>query len=251
MIEVEIDGAVGKLAGIVCWPGVAEGETVPIVILMHGFMSDKQSRVIGDIAEKLMVKGIASIRFDFNGHGESDGEFGNMTVANEIEDAAKVYEYVRSLDFVGSVALLGHSQGGVVASMLAGELGAEKVASLVLMAPAAVLRDDALNGVMFGVRYDPQDIPEFVPVSGRHVGREYVKVAQTLPIYETAALYGGPVCIIHGMSDDIVPYSYSVRYKESYKDAVLHLVEGEDHGFSVRRDEVTDMAVQFLAGPGK
>lgn len=251
VIEVEIDGAVGRLAGIVYRPGVAEGEIVPIVILMHGFMSDKQSRVIGDIAEKLMVKGIASIRFDFNGHGESDGEFGNMTVANEIEDAAKVYEYVRSLDFVGSVALLGHSQGGVVASMLAGELGAEKVASLVLMAPAAVLRDDALNGVMFGVRYDPLEIPEFVPVSGHHVGREYVKVAQTLPIYETAALYGGPVCIIHGMSDDIVPYSYSVRYKESYKDAVLHLVEGEDHGFSVRHDEVTDMAVQFLAGPGK
>ena len=234
VIEVEIDGAVGKLAGIVCRPGVAEGETVPMVI-----------------AEKLMEKGVASIRFDFNGHGESDGEFGNMTVANEIEDAAKVYEYVRSQDFVGSVALLGHSQGGVVASMLAGELGAGKVASLVLMAPAAVLRDDALNGVMFGVRYDPHDIPEYVPVSGRRVGREYVKVAQTLPIYETAALYGGPVCIIHGMSDDIVPYSYSVRYKESYKDAVLHLVEGEDHGFSVRRDEVTDMAVQFLAGPGK
>lgn len=251
VIEVEIDGAVGKLAGIVCRPGVAEGETVPMVILMHGFMSDKQSRVIGDIAEKLMVKGIASIRFDFNGHGESDGEFGNMTVANEIEDAAKVYEYVRSLDFVGSVALLGHSQGGVVASMLAGELGAEKVASLVLMAPAAVLRDDALNGVMFGVRYNPQDIPEFVPVSGRRVGREYVKVAQALPIYETAALYCGPVCIIHGMSDDIVPYSYSVRYKDGYKDAVLHLVEGEDHGFSAWRDEVTDIAVQFLAGPGK
>ena len=48
VIEVEIDGAVGKLAGIVCRPGVAEGETVPMVILMHGFMSDKQSRVIGD-----------------------------------------------------------------------------------------------------------------------------------------------------------------------------------------------------------
>ena len=68
VIEVEIDGAVGKLAGIVCRPGVAEGETVPMVILMHGFMSDKQSRVIGDIAEKLMEKGVASIRFYFNGH---------------------------------------------------------------------------------------------------------------------------------------------------------------------------------------
>ena len=38
VIEVEIDGAVGKLAGIVYRPGVAEGEIVPIVILMHGFI---------------------------------------------------------------------------------------------------------------------------------------------------------------------------------------------------------------------
>lgn len=51
-----------------------------------------------------------------------------MTVANEIEDAKKVYEYARSLDFVSDIALLGHSQGGVVASMVAGELGAENIA---------------------------------------------------------------------------------------------------------------------------
>jgi pimeloyl-ACP methyl ester carboxylesterase len=36
--------------------------------------------------------GIASVKFDFNGHGESEGEFSGMTVPNEIEDA----KYIRT-----------------------------------------------------------------------------------------------------------------------------------------------------------
>lgn len=72
---------------------------------------------------------------------------------------------MRTLDYVGEVALLGHSQGGVVAGMLAGELGAERISCLVLMSPAAVLRDNALDGIMFGVRFDPNNIPEYISVS--------------------------------------------------------------------------------------
>ena len=57
----------------------------------------------------------------------------------KIEDAKAVYAYARKLPGVTSIALAGHSQGGVVASMTAGELGTQKVKALVLMAPAAVL----------------------------------------------------------------------------------------------------------------
>ena len=67
------------------------------------------------------------MKFDFNGHGESEGEFSGMTVPNEIEYAKLVYEYVKSLPFVGDIALTGHSQGGVVASMTAGDFGADGV----------------------------------------------------------------------------------------------------------------------------
>lgn len=249
--NVEIDGAKGKLSAVVYRPALQNGEKSTLVILMHGFMADKQDPIVTAIASGLQEKGMAYIRFDFNGHGDSEGDFENMTVANEIEDAKKIYEYARSLDFVGDIALLGHSQGGVVASMVAGELGAENISGLVLMAPAAVLKDNALNGEMFGVRFDPVNIPEYVPVFNRRVGREYTKVAQTLPIYETATRYVGPVCIIHGVSDEIVPYSYGERYKDGYKDATIHLVEGEDHNFTHRLDEVKNMAVDFLAGLNK
>lgn len=78
-----------------------------------------------------------------------------------------------------SIALAGHSQGGVVASMTAGELGTQKVKALVLMAPAAVLREDAIRGQIFGVHYDPLNPPEIIDVRDHKVGAAYVKTAQT------------------------------------------------------------------------
>lgn len=70
--NVEIDGALGKLSAVVYRPDLQEGEKSPLVILMHGFMSDKRERVMTTIASELQEKGIAYIRFDFNGHGESE-----------------------------------------------------------------------------------------------------------------------------------------------------------------------------------
>lgn len=248
---INIPGSSGNISAIAYHPDLCSGETCPMVILMHGFMSDKQDRLINVVADKLRQSNIAYIRFDFNGHGESEGDFRNMTVINEIEDAQRVYEYVRTLDFVSEVALLGHLQGGVVAGMLAGKLGAERISRLVLMAPAAVLRDNALKGIMFGVRYDPDHIPEYVTVSGHQVGRAYLQTAKDLPIYETTAQYTGPVCVIHGTADNVVPYAYGARYGEGNEKVAVHLIQGDDHAFSRHLDEAAAMAAKFLAGSSR
>ena len=50
------------------------------------FFLDRLTITIKSVNE-LQKNGFACIRFDFNGHGESDGEQYNMTVVNEIEDA--------------------------------------------------------------------------------------------------------------------------------------------------------------------
>lgn len=246
--SVLIDGAMGKLSAVVYRPQLADGAKCPMVILMHGFTANKDNEIVKAVAEKLQKEQIAYIRFDFNGHGESEGDFQNMTVLNEIEDARRVFEYARSLDYVDKIGLLGHSQGGVVTAMLAGELGADSVARVVLMAPAAVLRDDALSGKMFGVNYDPNDLPEYVEIhDGFRVGKDYIQVAQTLPIYETAAGYKGPACVIHGTGDVVVPYAYGERFLAGYNNAEWHPIDGDDHGFSQKMDEATDYAVAFLS----
>ena len=95
-----------------------------------------------------------------------------------------VYEYVKSLPLVGDIALTGHSQGGVVASMTAGDFGADGVKCVVLLAPAAVLRDDAIRGSTMGVRYNPLDPPELIPLFGDlKLGGGSIHIRRALSLY--------------------------------------------------------------------
>lgn len=246
--RLTLQGSMGHLAAIIEKPQLAPGKTCDMVMLLHGFSSNKDTSLMEHLADSLLRRGVASIRFDFNGHGKSEGEFVNMTVPNEIDDALKVYRYVRQLPYVRSVSMVGHSQGGVVASMTAGKLGTDSVAAVVLMAPAAVLREDAIRGNTMGARYNPLDPPEYVTLfGGLKLGRAYIQSAFSLPIYETAARFQGPACMIHGTGDVVVPYTYSLRYMETYRHGELHLMEGEDHGFGHNEGKAVGLAVSFLA----
>ncbi len=225
-----------------------ESDKCPMAILMHGFMASKDRAPINKIASELAKAGIASIRFDFNAHGKSEGEFRKMTMANEISDAKAVYDYVCSLPYVTDIAFVGHSQGGVIAGMLAGQLeesGASRLpVCMVQLAAAAVLKDDALKGQCMNARYDPENPPEYVNVFFHKLGREFIKAAQVLPIYETSSKYTGKVCLIHGTADKIVPVSYSERYDKEYANSELHIVEGLGHFMNDKA--VYAMVVDFL-----
>ena len=218
----------------------------PIAVLMHGFMANKKLEPLKSIANELESRGIASLRFDFDGHGESEGRFRDMTVLTELDDARHVIDFVRRAGVYASIALIGHSQGGVVAGMIAGELG-DEIKALVQLAPAAVLKDDALQGVLMGRHYDPSNPPETLTVFFHRVGKEYFLAAQSLPIYEQSSLYKGPVLLIHGTKDKIVPHSYSERYDQVYSNSQLQLYEGENHFLSKCRKAIVRQTVDFLA----
>lgn len=248
--QYDIHGTQGGISASITLP---EGfdrdrDRCPMVILMHGFMSCKKIYPIPHLARALAGQGIASIRFDFNAHGDSEGNFVDMTISNEIADAEAVFDYVCSLPYVSAIGFAGHSQGGVVAGMLAGKLedSPRKPACLALLAPAAVLKDDALAGQCMGARYDASDPPEYVNVMFHKLGRKFIREAQKLPVYETSGLYTGKVCVIHGKKDRIVPYSYSVRYDGTYEDSELHLIEGEGHFLKRHRKEVIGTVVAFM-----
>lgn len=247
--KLTLMGSKGKLAAEIQKPVLSSGEKVPMAIIMHGFTGNKEGRMLKLIADSLQNHGIASIRFDFNGHGQSEGRFEEMTVPNEIEDAKKVYEYVATLPYVDAsrIALVGHSQGGVVSAMTAGELGSPRVAAVALLAPAAVLRDDAIRGNTMGAKYNPLDPPDSVPLFGGHnLGASYIRTAFTLPIYETAARYTGPATIIHGSGDRVVPYTYGERFHEQWKNSEWHMLEYFDHGFTQNVYRVAELTSEFL-----
>lgn len=207
------------------------GEVYNMALIMHGITADKNRPLLREIADRLRDENVASVRFDFDGHGDSDGDFKNMTVPAALADARVFLDYVRTDPHVRDIYLVGHSMGGVVASMLAG-LYPDIVKKLVLLAPAAVLRDDALKGSVQGSSFNPKRIPHSILLHGQELGGFYLRTAQHLPIYETASSFTGPVSIIHGTNDQVVPVKYSEKYDQEYANSQLHLIKDADHRFS-------------------
>ncbi len=252
--EFTVHGPEGGIAFEITLPDGfdAASDSCPMVILMHGIFSSKDYGPMPQLAKGLAKAGIASIRFDFDGHGKSEGRKQDMTIEKEIADARAVWNYVKGLPYVSSVGLLGHSQGGVIASMIAGRLAAEggaAPAGLVLIAPGSVIKEACQGGKFFNAHFDPKDPPEYIRCWGLYkLGREYLVTTQQLDIYGTAAAYKGPVLLLHGDNDGIVPMWCSERYLKTYGDNATHkVVEGENHTITRRRKEVIAHTVAFFA----
>lgn len=221
-----------------------------IVILMHGIFANQSINPMPALARKLADAGIVSIRFDFNGHGKSQGRIQDMTIEKELADARAVWNYISSLPYVEGIGLLGHSQGGVVASMTAGRLAAAGIApdGVVLIAPGSVIKEACQGGKFFNARFDPADPPEFVRcLVFMKLGREYLLTTQQLDIYGTATAYQGPVLLLHGSRDGTVPMWCSEKFLEAYgSHATLQVVEGENHTITRHRKEVVASTVAFF-----
>lgn len=218
-----------------------------MVILMHGIFSSKDYPPMPDIAKALAKEGIASIRFDFDGHGNSEGRMVDMTIANELADAKAIWDYAVALPYVNGISLLGHSQGGVIASMTAGNNDVDPE-TLILLAPGAVIKEACQGGHFFGNAFDPKDPPEYIKCFHHFkLGRDYMLQTQELDIYGTSENFQGPVCIIHGSEDGIVPLWCSEKYDAIYSDSEMHLVDGENHLIIKRRKEIIGIILDFLA----
>lgn len=245
-----IKGPSGNISAEVLLPRAfdKENDRCDIVILMHGFLGSMTAAPLGFLSRILVKHGFAVLRFDFDGYGKSDGAEQDNTVPKMIEDAMAVWVYASKLSFVNQIILLGHSQGGVVASMLAGRL--EKAgtppAGLVLLAPASVLKEYACKGRFFSASCDPHNPPETINVYGFKMGRGYILSAQALPIDAESALFTGPVCLLHGTWDPIVPIACSEQYDTLYRNSKLHVIRGTEHVFLFHRRKVRRLIIDFL-----
>jgi pimeloyl-ACP methyl ester carboxylesterase len=254
--EYKVYGPQGGLAMEVMLPDGFNVDTdkCPMVILMHGIFSSKNFTPMPTIARSLAKEGIASIRFNFSGHWSSEGKMQLMTIENEIADAIAMWHYTTSLPYVTRIGLLGHSQGGVVASMTAGRIAtmpttAKPLYALALIAPATVLKNACQNGKLFDARFDPVNPPEYVKCFGlMKLGREYLLTTQQLDIYGTACAYHGPVLILHGKNDRLVPLWCSQQYLTTYPATTsqLTIIEGENHRISRKTKKVATLVTQFF-----
>ena len=244
--DFTINGDHGKLSATLQTP--KHQKNYPLVIIMHGFNASKEMYLLTDLAAQLNERGIATLLFDFNGHGSSEGSFLDMTIPNELEDARHVYTYAAQLPHVESIALAGHSLGAVIAAMLAGELGADKIKTIVLLSPAPELIQDTAKGDLFGVRYDPKNVPQYITLrNGLKVGHAFLSTTPDVKIYETSKLYTGPVLVVHSADDQLVPYHYGVEFSQIYKNARLETLHGFNHNFTQDTPGVNKKIADYLA----
>lgn len=244
--DIIIDGDHGKLSVVLQTP--KNKKFFPLVIIAHGFNANKEMYLLADLSAQLNKRGIATLLFDFNGHGQSEGSFLDMTIPNELEDARHIYAYAETLPRTKSISMAGHSMGAVVVAMLAGELGEDKIKTIVLISPAPELKEDTAKGDLFGVRYNTKNIPQYITLSnGLKVGRAFLKTTPNVAIYEIAKNYTGPVLIMHSQDDQLVPYRYGLEFSRIYKNAILKTLHGLDHNFTQDTPAVNKQIADYLA----
>ena len=210
------------IRGVVFLPEECNG-SYPTVIFAHGFGSNY--RELMHHGDGFCEAGIISVFFDFCGGGMascSDGTMEEMTVLTEASDLEAVMEEVLTWENVdpGRLTLQGESMGGFAAAYVAGH-HPKKVHSLVLWYPAFVVPDDSAK------RFSAGEDTCF----GMKLSPDFNKVAMEIDIYREIAPYRGPVLILHGDQDPVVPLSYSERALQVYEDASLVVIPGAGHGF--------------------
>lgn len=201
---------------------------VPLVIMAHGFGGTYATNA--KYAEYLAANGIAAYVFDFIGGSNasrSDGETADMSVLTEVEDMAAVLDQLRGLEFVDPqhLFLMGESQGGLVAALLAAKRSQE-IEGLILLYPALLIPENARSAYP-----SPLAVPATVELWGVTLGAGYYTDVLDMDVYSEIAFFSGPVVIMHGTDDRLVDLSYSQRAVDAFASAELVVLQGAGHGF--------------------
>lgn len=102
-------------------------QKVPVVLMVTGSGQENRNEEIFDhqpslvLADYLARHGIASLRYDDRGFAKSTGDASQSTMKDNAEDARCGFNYLKSLKKFGKIGVMGHSEGGSIAMMLAAE----------------------------------------------------------------------------------------------------------------------------------
>ena len=134
--DVTIPGTRGDIYATVQLPGkLARGEELPLVVLCHGFTGSRSGDGhFAPLAADLAAQGIATVRLDFPGCGNSTEPFTAYTLSNMTDDVESAITYMQQTYGTGRTALVGHSMGGRLASLYPQRRGG--ITALALWSPA-------------------------------------------------------------------------------------------------------------------
>jgi putative redox protein len=181
-------------------PGTVRGAA----LFAHCFTCTKQSRAAIDISRQLALQGIACLRFDFTGLGDSEGEFGHAGFATDIEDIRDAAHALIDR-YGGPILLIGHSLGGAGVLAALDDIGREHVAAIAtIAAPADVPHAlHRVEGDLDAIRRDGEGT---VSIGGRPftVGSPFLERAQAVDLKGEVAALKCPLLILHSPTDALV-----------------------------------------------
>lgn len=210
--------------------------TGPTVVWVGGWRSDMGGTKAQALAEAAMAEGWAYLRYDHFAHGESSGDWERATIGRWREDLIALLDWIE-----GPVVLVGSSMGGWV-GCLAAVARPERVAAMVLIAPAAdfahrlmwpSLSDEARREIEREGAHRVDD------GTGPHeLTRTFFEEAKAWSLLDGPVEIRRPVRVLQGMKDEPVPWRHAMALVEAIKgeDAIVTLIKDGDHRLSRPQD---------------
>jgi pimeloyl-ACP methyl ester carboxylesterase len=234
-----------------------KGENPPGLFWLGGFRSDMRGFKAEFLDSLARAQGRAFLRFDYSGHGESEGAFADGTIGLWAEQALAVFRAQTQ----GPQIVVGSSMGGWIALLLAralAELGeSARLAGMVLVAPAVDFTQELIWPRL------PDEARKTIETKGAWMrppdayGDGYPLTKTLFEDGRANRLFGGeirsfcPVAILQGMADADVPWRHSMRLLESLASdpATITLIKDGDHRLSRPQDlAALAKAVELLEG---
>jgi len=224
----------------------AQAGAAPGLFWLGGYKSDMKGTKAVALADWAAQAGRACVRFDYSGHGESEGAFTDGTIGRWLADSLAVFDACCR----GPQILIGSSMGGWLALLLTRELkrrgrnGAASIAGMVLIAPAVDFTEE-----LMWKRFTPEIKRELEQTGvwarpSQYSAEPYLVTRQLIEDGRKHLLLGGlietgcPVRILQGVEDADVPWQHAVELTSrlASDDVVLTLVKDGDHRLSRPED---------------
>ncbi len=231
-----------KLTGILDNP---KNKTEKCVILCHGITVDKdeEGAFLG-LADRLIKAGFAVFRFDFRGHGESQGKSTDLTVKGETEDLKSALRFLASK---------GYKRFGIVAASFAGGPTAflapknRKIRSIVFWNSALEYKSLLKRWLANGGKEQLENKGFFLHHDFK-IGRRLINEISGLEPWKELRKTDVPIIFIHGTDDMSVPYKNSMKFAKMTHSRV-ETIYGSKHGFHTKKHSklASTAAVNFFS----
>jgi len=226
----------GDLYGVLFLPG--KGGKLPAVILSHGLYSSCEATALS--AQVLAEAGYAAICFDYHGcsyTNKSGGDMFHCSPLTEKDELSAVLDYARSLDCVDTkkIYLLGQSMGSIVATLVGSARQADIAGMILMYFPAHAI--EVIRQMFPSEESIPDAVESFLGIPSLTVGKQFFVDALQIDIPKAASQYPGPVYLITGDQDELIPVETAKNSCSLFQQATLEIVEGGEHGFQLSSEQ--------------